>query len=253
MLMCGEENVMTASIDDNHIYAIFCELKDRLIVSCQAQADEPLRDTHVMGRMAYAAKVGGAAAIRAESVDDIREIKKTTGLPIIGLIKRDYDDSDIYITPTMREVDELIETPCEIIALDMTKRERPHGEDAASLVAHVHEAGRLVLADISTYDEGVAAEALGADAVSTTLAGYTPYSTQQDEPDVSLVGQLAAALKVPVFAEGRISSDANAQRMMAVGAWAVIIGSAITRPQLITKKFAEAVARGVKCTSGGDK
>ena len=110
-----------------------------------------------------------------------------------------------------------------------------------------------MLADISTYDEGVAAEALGADAVSTTLAGYTPYSTQQDEPDVSLVGQLAAALKVPVFAEGRISSDANAQRMMAVGAWAVIIGSAITRPQLITKKFAEAVARGVKCTSGGDK
>lgn len=219
------------------------EVRGKLIVSCQALKDEPLFGAAIMGRMALAAKEGGAAAIRAQSAADIREIKQTTGLPIIGLVKRNYEDSDIYITPTAREIDELLDAPCEMIALDMTARKRPHGEETAQLVARVHEAGRLVLADISTFDEGVAAEKIGADAVSTTLSGYTPYSPQLEDPDFDLVGELSAVLRVPLIAEGRIGTPENLRAVMALGAWSAVVGSAITRPQLITRSFARALEK----------
>ncbi len=217
----------------------FSAVKGKLIVSCQALPDEPLCSSFIMGRMALAAKEGGACAIRAQGVDDIREIKKITGLPVIGLIKRNYEDSPIYITPTMTEVEALITTECEMIALDMTYRRRPADEKAEDLLTRIHEAGRLVLADISTYDEGVAAAKMGADAVSTTLSGYTPYSPQLEGPDTELVARLSKELSVPVFAEGRINVPADISRVMSAGAYAPIVGSAITRPQLITAKFAQ--------------
>ena len=216
-------------------------VKGRLIVSCQTLPDEPLCSSFIMGRMALAAKEGGAAAIRAQGPADIIEIKKVTGLPVIGLIKRNYEDSDIYITATMREVDELLEAGCEMIAIDMTHRPRPQGQAAARLAARVHEAGRLVLADISTYDEGMAA-AVEADAISTTMSGYTPYSPQLEGPDVELVQRLCRDAPVPVFAEGRINSPEDIRRVMQAGAWAPIVGSAITRPQLITARFAQALS-----------
>ena len=214
-------------------------LKGKLIVSCQALPDEPLHSSFIMGRMALAAKEGGACAIRAQSVDDIREIKKTTGLPVIGLIKRNYDDSQIYITPTMAEVDELLTAECELIALDMTNRPRPANEKAENLLTRIHKAGRLALADISTYEEGVAAAKMGANAISTTLSGYTPYSPQLEGPDIELIAKLAKELSVPVFAEGRINVPEDISRVMEAGAYAPIVGSAITRPQLITAKFAQ--------------
>ena len=214
-------------------------LKGKLIVSCQALPDEPLHSSFIMGRMALAVKEGGACAIRAQSVDDIREIKKTTGLPVIGLIKRNYDDSQIYITPTMTEVDELITAECEMIALDITNRPRPAYEKAENLLMRIHEAGRLALADISTYEEGIAAAKMGADAISTTLSGYTPYSPQLEGPDIELIAKLAKELSVPVFAEGRINEPRDISRVMEAGAYAPIVGSAITRPQLITAKFAQ--------------
>lgn len=217
------------------------EVKGKLIVSCQALADEPLHSPFIMGRMALAAKEGGAKAIRAQSSADINEIKKVTGLPVIGLEKRNYDDSPIYITPTMQEVENLLAADCEMIALDMTDRPRPKGEKTADLVNRIHQAGRPVLADISTYEEGVAAAVLGADAVSTTLSGYTPYSPQLTGPDVDLVARLVGRLSVPVFAEGRINVPEDIVRVMAAGAYAPIVGSAITRPQLITAKFARAL------------
>jgi len=217
------------------------DVKGKLIVSCQALPDEPLHSSFIMGRMALAAKEGGAVAIRAQSSADIKEIKKVTGLPVIGLIKRNYEDSPVYITPTMVEVEDLLTTDCEMIALDMTKQPRPAGADLAELVERVHQAGRLVLADISTYEEGLAAAKMGADAISTTLSGYTPYSPQLEGPDVELVGALSAALTIPVFAEGRINEPKDIQRVMAEGAYAPIVGSAITRPQLITAKFAQAL------------
>ncbi len=219
------------------------KVRGKLIVSCQALPHEPLFGPEIMGRMALAAKEGGAAAIRAQSAVDIRAIKEATGLPIVGLVKRNYSDSEIYITPTEKEITELLAAPCEMIAVDMTARKRPGGEKAERLVRRVHDAGRLVLADVSTFDEGMEAERCGADAVSTTLSGYTPYSPQIEGPDFSLVERLAASLRVPLFAEGRIKTPDQLRRVMAFGAWTAVIGSAITRPQLITRDFAEALPR----------
>ncbi len=216
-------------------------VKGKLVVSCQALPDEPLHSAFIMGRMAKAAKEGGASVIRAQSVDDIKEIKKVTGLPVIGLIKRNYEDSDIYITATLREVQELLTTGCEMIAVDMTARKRPGGIGVKELVDRVHNAGVLVLADISTYEEGMEAARLGADAVSTTMSGYTPYSSQLAGPDVVLVQRLSSDAPVPVFAEGRIHTPEDVRCVMEAGAYAPIVGSAITRPQLITAKFASAL------------
>ena len=215
------------------------DVKGGLIVSCQALPDEPLHSSFIMGRMALAAKEGGAVAIRAQSSVDIKEIQKVTGLPVIGLIKKNYDDSEIYITPTMAEVEDLLTTDCEMIALDMTNRPRPAGEKIDKLVERIHSAGRLVLADISTYEEGMSAADIGVDAISTTLSGYTSYSPQLEGPDVDLVARLAKDLTVPVFAEGRINTPADIGKVMEAGAYAPIVGSAITRPQLITAKFAK--------------
>lgn len=216
-------------------------LRRKLIVSCQALPQEPLHSFFIMGRMARAAKEGGAVAIRAQSVEDIKEIIRVTGLPVIGLIKRNYPDSELYITPTFKEVEELLTTSCQVIALDMTDRPRPAGSDLKSLIDRVHAAGRLVLADISTCREGEAAEALGADAISTTMSGYTSYSRHLPGPDLELVQELLARVQVPVFAEGRINTPEDLRLVMEAGAFAPIVGSAITRPQLITAKFAAAL------------
>lgn len=215
------------------------QIRGKLVVSCQALADEPLHSSFVMGRMALAAKEGGAAAIRAQGVGDILEIRRVTGLPVIGLIKRRQEDSPVYITPTAREVTELLATPCEMVALDAT-RWRRSGE-AAELMARIHGAGRLALADVATYEEGLEAVKAGADAVSTALAGYTEDSPLTLGPDLALVERLVAALPVPVLAEGRIASPEDLRRAMAAGAWAAVVGSAITRPQLITADFARAL------------
>ncbi len=221
---------------------ILKQIKGHLLVSCQALPEEPLHSSFIMGRMALAAKEGGAAAIRAQSREDICEIAKVTGLPIIGLVKRNYDDSPIYITPTAKEVTELLAAPCFMIALDMTERERPGKEKISDLVALIHKNKRLVLADISTAEEGRQAAALGADALSTTLSGYTPYSPSLQGPDLELVKALAGKVGIPVFAEGRIGTPADIKAVMAAGAYAPIVGSAITRPQLITAKFAGALS-----------
>ena len=220
------------------------KLRNRLIVSCQAQPDEPLHSAFIMSRMALAAQMGGAGGIRAESISDILKIMARSKLPVIGLIKKTYPDSPVYITPTLTEVDALLNTYCPIIALDMTDRPRPAKSGGLKrMIRTIHNAGRLVLADISTCEEGIAAAALGADAVSTTLSGYTPYSRHLEGPDVELVRELTTQVSIPVFAEGRISTPEQIKLVMDAGAWAPIVGSAITRPQLITAKFAAALAK----------
>ena len=217
------------------------KIKGKLIVSCQALENEPLYGADIMAKMALAAKQGGAVAIRAQGVADIEAIKKSTGLPIIGLIKKEYEDSDVYITPTGKEVEALLAAPCEMIALDMTMRPRPNREKLLSLVKMIKAANKLILADISTFEEGIMAEEFGADAVSTTLSGYTPYSPKQKAPDLELVSQLSEVLSVPLIAEGRISSPDELKAAMDAGAYSVVIGSAITRPQLITADFVRAL------------
>ena len=220
----------------------FSAVKGKLIISCQALPDEPLHSPFIMGRMARAAKEGGAVAIRAQSVADIEEIRSEAQLPVIGLIKQNYADSPIYITPTMHEVEALIGTGCEVIALDMTDRVRPQQTDIRDLIARIHEAHRLILADISTYEEGMKAAELGVDAISTTMSGYTPYSPQIEGPDYELMRRLAKDAPVPVFAEGRINTPEELVEAMKTGVYGAIIGSAITRPQLIARRFTNAIA-----------
>lgn len=214
-------------------------VKGKLIVSCQALEDEPLHSSFIMGRMAKAAKEGGATAIRAQGVDDIIEIKKVTNLPVIGIIKRNYDDSDIYITPTKKEVDELLTTGCEMIALDATKRTRPNGESLEEIIKYIKENNVLVMADISNYEEAVVACEYGADCISTTLAGYTPYTECYDGPDFELTERLVKNLEIPVIAEGKINTPQDLEDVLKLGVHSAVVGSAITRPQLITEKFAK--------------
>lgn len=220
---------------------LFEKFKNKLVISCQALPDEPLHSPFIMGRMALAAKMAGAVAIRCQSVADIVEIKKVTGLPVIGLIKQNYDDSEIYITPTKKEVQALIDCGCEIIALDATLRDRPNHEKLEDLVMMIKKANRLSLADISNDAEGLNAQKIGFDAVSTTLSGYTPYTPKLKGPDLGLVARMVDKLAIPVFAEGRINTPDDLKRAYEVGAYGVIVGSAITRPQLIAKNFIEAL------------
>lgn len=216
------------------------KVKGGLIVSCQALENEPLHSSYIMGKMAIAAKEGGAVGIRAQGIKDIEEIKRVVNLPVIGIIKRCYDDSEIYITASKREVLELIEkTSCEMIALDCTNRERPNGENVKDLINLIHENNRLVMADISTYKEGVEAYKLGVDCISTTLSGYTKYSRKEPDVDLGLIEKLSSTLDIPIIAEGKIHSVEDLKNAYKHGAYSAVVGGAITRPQEITKRFVD--------------
>ncbi|GIP32744.1 putative N-acetylmannosamine-6-phosphate 2-epimerase [Paenibacillus sp. J2TS4] len=212
-------------------------------MSCQALEGESLYGSNIMAAMAQAAERGGAVGIRANTPEDIKAIKEVCSLPVIGLYKQDYPDSAVYITPTFKEVSEIIEAGAEIVAMDATKQPRPNGETLAGLISQIreHYPQTLILADVSTYEEGVQAMELGVDLVSTTLSGYTPYSLQQEEPDIELVGKLAGLKRTPVLAEGRIWTVEQCQECFRQGAYAVIIGTAITRPTEITKRFVRSI------------
>ena len=213
------------------------QIKGKLVISCQALPGEPLHSPMIMGRMALAAKNAGAAGIRAQGVADIIEIKQVTGLPVIGIIKRNYPDSEVFITATKKEVQELLATDCEMIALDATIRPRPNVELLQDLLDQIHAANRLAMADCSTVEEAKIAEEMGFDCVSTTLAGYTSYSTQTSGPDVELVKQLVKDCQIPVIAEGKIHTPEQLKEIMDLGVYSAVVGGAITRPQEIAQRF----------------
>lgn len=220
-------------------------LKGRLVVSCQALENEPLHSPFIMSRTALAARQGGAAAIRANSVVDIEAIKEQVTLPVIGIIKREYPDSEVYITATMKEVDELMTVSPAIIALDATDRARPGGESLATLVTRIRTRypSVLLMADIATVDEAVTAQALGFDCVGTTLYGYTAQTAGHALPDddCQFLKAVLAAVTVPVVAEGNVDTPERAARCLALGAHMVVVGGAITRPQQITERFMAAI------------
>lgn len=220
---------------------LFQSLKGGLIVSCQALDDEPLYGAETMAKLAKAAQMGGAIGIRANTTQDIMAIQEVVDLPIIGLVKKEYKDSEVFITPTINELQELINTDVDIIALDATGRKRPNGEELKDLINLAHCSDKYVMADISTFEEGMLAVKLGADCLSTTLSGYTPYSPQSDEPDYELLKRLVQYSPVPVIGEGRVSTPEQAREMLRFNAHAVVVGSAITRPQLITKRFVDII------------
>ena len=221
-------------------------LKGNLIVSCQALEGEPLyqEDQSIMPLMARAAKLGGACAIRTNSVRDVVGIKEETGLPIIGIIKKQYDGFEQHITVTMNEVDQLVGAGADIVALDCTLRERVDGRTVKEFIQAIKEKYPkiLLMADISTYEEGINAYESGIDFIGTTLSGYTSYSKHSDNPDYDLVEKLAKDVEIPIIAEGRIHSPEQARKMIELGAFAVVVGGAITRPLEITKLFIQALS-----------
>lgn len=220
-------------------------LKGKLIVSCQALPHEPLHSSFIMGRMALAAKEGGAAGIRANTKEDIAEIHAQVDLPIIGIVKRDYEDSKVYITPTMKEIEELMEVKPEIIALDATVDLKPGGKTLDGFYREIRAAypEQLLMADCSTVEEALHADELGFDFIGTTLVGYTEQSRglKIEADDFAIIRQIVAKARHRVIAEGNIDTPEKARRVIELGAFSVVVGSIITRPQLITKSFAEAL------------
>ena len=225
---------------------LFSLMKGTIIVSCQATPGEPLYmpDGTVMHLMARAAKLAGAKMIRTSSVRDILAIKEETGLPVIGLIKREYPGYTGRITMTMREVDECMDALCDIVSIDCTDTERGDGLTAPEFLKQVKAKypNIIIMADCATIEEAKAAYEAGADLVGSTMNGYTAATAHcKGEPNYELVRQMVEALPCPVIAEGRVHTPEQAKKMLDIGAWAVVVGGAITRPYEIACRFMAAV------------
>ena len=217
-------------------------LRGRLIVSCQAAAPSPLRRSDIIAALAECAALGGAAGVRIDGPEDVAATRARVRIPIVGLFKQ-RGRSPVYITPTFEAARAVARAGADIVAVQATREREADGEPLGPLIERIHrECRTLVMADVSTRDEGLAAEAGGADIVATTMAGYTPHSRQMTGPDLALIEELAAALSVPVIAEGRIQTPEHAAAARRAGAWAVVVGRAITMPEAITARFAEAIA-----------
>ena len=221
---------------------LFRLMKGTIIVSCQATPGEPLYDPQrsVMPLMARAAKLAGARMIRTSSVRDIVGIKEETGLPVIGLIKREYPGYTGRITMTMREVDECMEALADIVSIDCTDTARGDGLTAPECLCEVREKypNIIIMADCATLEEAKAAFRAGADLVGSTMNGYTEATADcKGDPNYELVRQMVSELPCPVIAEGRVHTPEQARKMLDLGAWAVVVGGAITRPLEIAQRF----------------
>ncbi|MCF1675287.1 N-acetylmannosamine-6-phosphate 2-epimerase [Tetragenococcus halophilus] len=225
--------------------ANFEKVAGELIVSCQALNEEPLHSSFIMSKMALAARKGGAKGIRANSVEDIKCIREEVDLPIIGIIKRDYEDSEVYITPTITEIDELMEVNPEVIALDASINVRPKGESLEILMKEIKEKypHQLLMADCSTINEAEMAEKLDFDFIGTTMVGYTKQSKGDkiESNDFYILREIIKHTTKPVIAEGNINTPKKAKRVLDLGAYSVVVGSSITRPQIITQNFVDEI------------
>jgi putative N-acetylmannosamine-6-phosphate epimerase len=212
----------------------------KLIVSCQAREGEPFRDPDSQARFAISAVAGGAVGVRAQGADDVRAIRKVVTVPIIGIRKIKQDDGRFLITPTFESARELVDAGADIIAMDVTARGRRLG--ALERLARIRRELKVpVMADIATLDDAMAAADAGADAVLSTMRGYTDDTAHIREFDGEFIGELARRSFVPVIAEGMIDTPEKARSALDAGAFAVIVGSAITRPSTITTRFARAL------------
>ena len=212
---------------------ILSKIKGGLIVSCQALENEPLHSSYIMQRMAVAAMQGGAVGIRANTIEDIVKIKESVKLPVIGIIKKEYTDCDVYITPTIQEVDKLVQAGVEIIAMDSTKRRRPDKRTLDEFFGEVRTKypDQMFMADCSDFEEG------------TTMRGYTEYTKDVQIPDYNLIEKLVQKCGKPVIAEGGIWTPQQLEKVMQLGVIAAVVGTAITRPYEITKRFVKVIQK----------
>lgn len=235
-------------INDRMLHMLH-SLRGRLIVSCQAYPGEPLRDPDSMARIAQSAVIGGAAAIRSQGLEDIRAIARSVTVPQIGLWKD--GEEGVFITPTLQHALAVVDAGADVVAIDGTRRDRP---DGLTLQQTIHElkqqADVLVMADTGSVDDAVAAQDAGADIVGTTLAGYTGERPCTIGPDLELVNALSTRLTVPLFAEGRIRTPAEARAALDAGAYSVVVGTAITHPASITSWYVDALARDGSLVTG---
>ena len=216
-------------------------IKRGLIVSCQAEGESPFNHPEMLYAFAKAAQMGGAVAVRLEGINNIKYIAGKISIPVIGIIKGEYDNGEVLITPGLSEAMEIAKNGAQIIGLDSTKRVRPSGDSSYQLIKEVkNRLDAEIFADVSTFSEGILAEKAGADYVGTTLSGYTEYSTtNSDSPDFELISALAKTLKIPLFCKGRIKSPEDVRTAKDLGAYGVVVGTTITRPIDVVKRFVE--------------
>ncbi|MEL7083088.1 MAG: N-acetylmannosamine-6-phosphate 2-epimerase [Cyanobacteria bacterium P01_A01_bin.3] len=227
---------------------LFESLHHRLIVSCQAEGDSPFNSPEGVAMFAQVAERNGSAAIRSEGTAKTQAIVKRVSVPTIGLVKSQFPDGTVCITGSFQAVEELLKTGCDVVAIDGTLRSRPIPDEAYTGPQFIREVKRrytcIVMADISSEDDAKACVEAGADCLSTTLSGYTPETAHLpgDRPNLDLLARLADTYDIPVIAEGRFNSPQWAAQAITNGAWAIVVGSAITRPGTITRWFTEAIA-----------
>lgn len=220
------------------MYPAIEAIKGGLVVSCQAYPGEPLRHPETMAQMAMAAVEGGAVGIRCQGLSDIAAIKGQVEVPVIGIWKDGREG--VYITPTLRHARCCASAGADIVAIDATGRPRPDGRTYADTVRALHDEGIVVMADCGSFADAERAVEAGSDIISTTLSGYTGERKKTDGPDFDLLRRMVAAFgdATPVLCEGRVHTPDQLTQVMAVGAWAAVVGTAITHPTSITRWFA---------------
>ncbi|MGX3022184.1 N-acetylmannosamine-6-phosphate 2-epimerase [Ursidibacter sp. B-7004-1] len=216
---------------------ILAQLQNGLIASCQPVDDGPMDSPEIVAAMAAASVAGGAAGLRIEGIENLKAVRKVVNVPIVGIVKRDLPDSPVRITPFLQDIDDLYNAGADIIAFDGTDRIRPTTIEACA--KRIQELGAMSMADCSTFAEGMYCQELGVDLIGSTMSGYTGGETPK-EPDVQLVRDLVAN-GCRVMAEGRYNTPELAALAIENGAYAVTVGSALTRLEHIVGWFVSAI------------
>ncbi len=230
------------------VYDVIESLSGKLIVSCQALANEPLYGAIYMAAMARAAELGGAAGIRANAADNIAAIHAAVSLPILGINKRRVPGYEVFITPDFADARLVVEAGAQLVALDGSAGARPGGAALPDIIGRIHDELHVpVMADCSCLEDGLYAEAAGADIIATTLAGYSKHGRPtMPGPDLDLISDLVKQVKQPIIAEGRFHEPREVAQAFERGVFAVVIGTAITRPSEITRRFVAALPKSTE-------
>jgi N-acylglucosamine-6-phosphate 2-epimerase len=220
------------------------KLKDGLIVSCQASESSPLNRSNIIAALAAVAERQGAVGVRIDGSSNIRAVRRATSLPIVGIEKRHVAGCSVYITPTFAAIRRVSQAGADIVALDCTARRRPEDEPLGEIVERAQREVKVpLMADVATLDEGLAAADLGVDLISTTLHGYTENTGNHRHPAFDLLKNLVQKTGLPVVLEGRVHTPSELRRAFDLGAYAVVVGTAITNPEWLTRRFVEATPR----------